>query len=68
MFACDALSDEVLPTLGQSFLLAQDLAARKRARPKKQQYMVIGEQCMYLSAGCTRQLDVPVNGFSIVSY
>eukprot|EP00056_Hartaetosiga_gracilis_P018144 m.9806 g.9806 ORF g.9806 m.9806 type:complete len:408 (+) comp6428_c0_seq1:70-1293(+) len=39
VFDCEdeETSDEVLATLGQSFLLAQDLQAKRKARPKKEE-------------------------------
>lgn len=36
IFDCEEHSDEVLATLGQSFVLAQDFAAKKRAKPDKE--------------------------------
>ena len=36
IFDCEEHSDEVLATLGQSFVLAQDFAAQKKHKPDKQ--------------------------------
>lgn len=36
IFDCEEHSDEVLATLGQSFVLAQDFAAQKKLKPDKE--------------------------------
>lgn len=48
IFDCSDNSDEVLATLGQAFVLAQEFAAKKREKPDmstiKKEYLEIEEQ------------------------